>query len=70
MRLQHRKRHRRQPLHRPLQQTPPQTRRILRQPGQIHSRPTNKDILPLPVPPEAGVYPDASAPRTDETENS
>ena len=49
MRLQGRIRHRRQPLHRPLQQAAPQVHRILRQPGQIHPRPADKDVLPLPV---------------------
>ena len=70
MRLQHRKRHRRQPLHRPLQQAAPQARRILRQPGQISSRSTNKDLLPLPVPPQTSIYPRAGGTWPDETRDS
>lgn len=68
MRFQGRIRHRRQPLHRPLQQTAPQARRILRQPGQIHPRPADKDVLPLPVTPQAGVYPCAGNARPDQAE--
>ena len=69
MRLQGRIRHRRQPLHRPLQQAAPQTHRILRQPGQIHPSPADKEVLPVPVTPEAGVYPCAGHPRPDQAES-
>ena len=59
---------RRQPLHRPFQQTAPQTRRFLRQPGQIHPRPADKDVLSLPVTSQAGVYPRTRLPRPDQAE--
>ena len=69
MQLQGRTRHRRQPLHRPLQHAAPQARRILRQPVQIHPRPADKEVLPLLITPEAGVYPCAGHPRPDQAES-
>jgi hypothetical protein len=40
----------------------------LRQPGQIFPRPADKEVLPLPVTFEAGVYPCAWAARTGKAE--
>ena len=38
------------------------------QPGQIFPRPADKDVLPLPVTPQAGVYPFAGNARADQAE--
>ena len=69
MRLQGRIRHRRQPLHRPLQHAAPQACRILRQPGQIFPRPADKEVLPLPVTPQTGVSPGTWTARAGKAEN-